>query len=90
VASYYCCLEALQNAAKYAEASSVVVSLREDDGHLLFEIRDDGRGFDLASAGQGAGMRNMKDRVDALSGALEVESSAGAGTSVRGRVPVAQ
>ena len=87
VASYYCCLEALQNASKYADASTVVVSLHEEDGHLVFEVRDDGRGFDVAGAPKGAGLRNMTDRVDALSGTITVESSPGRGTCVRGRVP---
>ncbi|MDQ3106228.1 MAG: sensor histidine kinase, partial [Actinomycetota bacterium] len=87
IASYYCCLEALQNVAKYADASSVVVELDEEDGHLVFEVRDDGRGFDVAEAGRGAGMRNMTDRVDALSGTITVESSPGRGTCVRGRLP---
>ena len=87
VASYYCCLEALQNAAKYADASSVVITLRDEAEHLVFEVRDDGHGFDVAAAEQGAGMRNMRDRVDALSGTLEIESSPGRGTCVRGRVP---
>ena len=87
VASYYCCLEALQNVAKYAEASSVVVSLRDEGDDLVFEVRDDGRGFDVATAPPGAGMRNMIDRVDALSGTLTVESSPGNGTRVQGRLP---
>jgi signal transduction histidine kinase len=42
---YFCALEAMQNVAKYAEATSTVVRLAETDGYLLFEIEDDGRGF---------------------------------------------
>ena len=67
----------------------MVVSLRDDGSDLVFEVRDDGRGFDVAVAARGAGMRNMTDRVDALSGTITVESSPGSGTRVEGRLPVA-
>ena len=90
VAAYYCCLEALQNVAKYAEATSVTVTVREGDGSLDFEVRDDGRGFDPSTTGRGAGLRNMLDRVDALAGTMTVESAPGAGTTVRGRLPAGQ
>ena len=87
VATYYCCLEALQNIAKYAAPTEVVVALRCEDGALVFEVRDDGRGFDVAATGRGAGLRNMTDRVDALAGILTVESAVGRGTTVLGRIP---
>ena len=48
-AVYFSCLEALQNVAKYAEASSATVILAQSNGHLTFEVVDDGRGFDPAS-----------------------------------------
>jgi signal transduction histidine kinase len=89
VAAYYCCLEALQNASKYADATSVCVDLRVVDDALQFEIRDDGRGFDAGHVAAGAGLRNMTDRVDALAGTLDIESAPGRGTTVRGRIPVA-
>ena len=90
VATYYCCLEALQNASKYADAASIRIHLTQTDGCVTFEVCDDGRGFDVATAGRGAGMRNMTDRVDALAGTIDVDSAPGAGTTVRGRIPVAQ
>jgi signal transduction histidine kinase len=65
-----------------------VVSLRDDAGALHFEVADDGRGFDTATAKKGAGLTNMSDRVDALAGFVEVTSRAGAGTRIRGSVPV--
>ena len=51
-AVYFSCLEALQNVAKYAEASSATVILAQSNGHLTFEVVDDGRGFDPASQGE--------------------------------------
>jgi signal transduction histidine kinase len=86
---YFCVLEALQNAAKYAVASRVVVRLGEEDGHLVFSVADDGRGFDVGSTAKGAGLQNMSDRVEAVGGSIEVSSVPGEGTTVTGRLPVA-
>ena len=88
-AAYFCVLEALQNVAKYAEATHVDVTLRHDDGFLLFEVRDDGKGFDPARTPPGSGLTNMRDRLEALGGGVEVASTPGGGTTVRGRIPVA-
>jgi signal transduction histidine kinase len=84
---YFCVLEALQNVQKYAGASHVVVRLRESDRALLFEVEDDGAGFDAKTVKTGAGLTNMNDRVDALGGSVEVVSHPGAGTCVRGALP---
>jgi signal transduction histidine kinase len=85
-AIYFCVLEALQNVAKYAGASSAVVRLAEDNGHVTFAVTDDGAGFDVARAARGAGLTNMTDRLEALGGRLEVSSKPGAGTTIRGWV----
>jgi signal transduction histidine kinase len=87
-AVYFCCLEALQNAAKHAPDSMVVVRLAEADGALRFEVADDGPGFDPASQNGTAGLQNMADRIGALGGELRIESAPGAGASVNGRVPI--
>ena len=86
-AIYFCVLEALQNAAKYAGASRAVVRLESDNGDVVFEVVDDGRGFDPESTARGAGLQNMEDRLAALGGSLDVTSSPGEGTRVTGRVP---
>jgi signal transduction histidine kinase len=83
---YFCVLEALQNTAKYASASGATVALSQQNGTLSFEVADDGVGFDPGS-GTGMGLTNMRDRIDAVSGDLELDSSPGAGTVVRGSVP---
>jgi signal transduction histidine kinase len=90
-AVYFCCLEALQNAAKHAGAEATVqvtIALGEP-GWLRFEVEDDGRGFDPATARGGGGFVSMRDRVGALGGEIEVTSRPGHGTAVRGRVPTA-
>lgn len=87
-AVYFVCLEALQNASKYAHpAQGVWISLRADR-ELTFEVRDDGPGFDEATARAGSGLTNMRDRVAAVGGTLAVHSAPGRGTRVIGKVPL--
>ncbi len=88
-AVYFCTLEALQNVAKYAQASGATVRLSRGDGHLDFEVADDGVGFDPTVRGYGTGTQGMADRLAALGGELTVTSSPGSGTKVTGRVPLA-
>ncbi|HEV2029855.1 MAG TPA: histidine kinase [Candidatus Dormibacteraeota bacterium] len=88
-AVYFCCLEALQNAAKYAGAgASARVRIWEDAGGLLFEVFDDGAGFEPGRQPQGAGFTNMRDRLGAVGGTLRVESDGSHGTRINGVVPV--
>jgi signal transduction histidine kinase len=87
-AIYFCCLEALQNVAKYAEASQVVLRVWKEGGSVSFEIQDDGHGFDTCDYKPGAGLQNMTDRVEALGGHLEVSSAVGVGTRVSGSIPL--
>jgi signal transduction histidine kinase len=87
-AVYFCCLEALQNVAKYAGATKARLSLRADDADLAFSVADDGIGFDPESTPMGSGLQNMADRLAALGGSLIVHSRPGQGTTVTGRLPV--
>jgi signal transduction histidine kinase len=88
-AVYFCCLEALQNAAKHAGADAHVdVRLARANGQLRFEVADDGAGYDVDSIGPSAGLQNMADRIGALGGEVHIESAPGAGTTVQGSVPV--
>jgi signal transduction histidine kinase len=87
-AVYFCVLEALQNVAKYAGATSAVIRLSEAEGQLTFTVIDDGTGFDTSTTSYGTGLQGMADRLAAQGGKLEVRSKPGEGTSVTGRVPV--
>jgi signal transduction histidine kinase len=86
-AVYFVCLEAIQNAEKYARASRVRVRLGREDGVFAFEVSDDGAGFDAVAARGGSGLQNMRDRLSVLGGEVEISSRPGAGTVVRGKVP---
>ncbi len=85
---YFCVLEALQNVQKYARATDVTVTLTADDDELRFQVIDDGAGFDLVTARKGVGLTNMRDRLDAIGGALVISSKLGAGTTISGSVRV--
>jgi signal transduction histidine kinase len=87
-AVYFCCLEALQNVQKYARATQASIRLGERDGMLLFEVDDDGQGFDLDTTPRGSGLTNMSDRLDALGGRVVVDSQPGNGTQLVGTMPI--
>jgi signal transduction histidine kinase len=90
-AVYFTCREALQNAAKHAAgATRARVSLDQGSRALTFEVADDGEGFDPSRVRDGSGLRNMRDRIESLGGTLEILSSPGEGTVVRGVVPLTQ
>jgi signal transduction histidine kinase len=77
--------EALNNTLRHAHASSVHVSLREDERMVTLEIADDGTGFEprVARDTGGFGLRGMEERASRLGGRLAVESSPGEGTKIR-------
>ena len=86
-AVYFCCLEAMQNAAKHAGPGATArVRIWEDAGGLLFEVCDDGAGFETNGLADGAGLTNMRDRLGAVGGTLRVQTD-GHGTRIHGVVP---
>jgi signal transduction histidine kinase len=87
-AVYFCCLEALQNTAKYAHASQARICLQAANGTLSFTVSDDGAGYDVRHTPMGSGLRNMADRLAALGGRLEVQSTPGHGTTITGQLPI--
>jgi signal transduction histidine kinase len=74
--------EGLTNVAKHAQARTVSVLLTRKNGRVALVIEDDGRGFDPDSPADGFGLQGMRERVDLLGGLLQVESRAGAGTTL--------
>ncbi len=85
---YFCCLEALQNAAKHAgPGASAVVRLDQDRDGVHFSVEDDGVGFDPDTV-ERSGLTNLADRAAAAGGTLRIESAPGRGTRVAGSIPV--
>ncbi|MCW2550039.1 MAG: sensor histidine kinase, partial [Mycobacterium sp.] len=85
---YFCCLEAMQNAGKYAgPQAQLSVRVTTDASTLCVEVVDDGIGFDVSIAEHGQGFVNMRDRLGAIGAELVVESSLGSGTRVSTQIP---
>ena len=87
-ALYFCCVEALQNAVKHSQARSIRLACGLDGSMLWISIADDGVGFDAATGAGGRGIVNLRDRLGAIGGTLEVLAQRDAGVTVRGIVPV--
>jgi two-component system, NarL family, sensor histidine kinase NreB len=92
VAVYRLVQEALTNAGKYARASRVTIALARSGPRLVCSVQDDGGGFDPARAAAreapALGIQNMRDRIEALGGTLEIVSRPGEGTLVRAVLPI--
>lgn len=87
-AIYLCCSEAIQNVAKHAGPSAQVkLGLHHNHGVLAVRIEDDGRGFDPAQTTDGAGLRNIRERVQTLGGTLRITSTPGHGTVLTASLP---
>jgi signal transduction histidine kinase len=86
-AAYNVVAEAVNNAARYSQASHCVVKVVRDNGHALVEVKDDGVGG--ADPKQGNGLRGLADRLSALDGSLELVSAPGEGTIVYAEIPCA-
>jgi len=88
-AAYFCCLEGLENAAKHGgDSVHATIVIAEQDGKLIFEISDDGTGFERSADEPRGGLQHITDRVDALSGELHISSRPGHGTRIRGTIPL--
>jgi signal transduction histidine kinase len=88
-AIYFCCLEAMQNAAKHAPQATARVRIWTESGGLLFSVSDDGPGFSQERARSGHGFVNMADRLGAVGGTVRWESEPGHGATISGSIPVA-
>ncbi|HSR45443.1 MAG TPA: ATP-binding protein, partial [Acidimicrobiia bacterium] len=84
-AAYFLVAEALTNAARHADATSVRIAAFCMDGWLHVEVSDDGRGG--ADMDGGTGLQGLQDRVEAIGGQMQVSSPLGEGTTLRARLP---
>src|SRR5690349_1526003 len=84
-AAYRIAQEALHNALRHGDPSTVVVNVSAHNGTVRIEITDDGLGFDAKT--DGLGLASMRDRARAVGGRLDVRSRPGGGTTVRLEVP---
>ena len=79
--------EALTNARKHGAASRVNLDLWEDESQVHLIVQDDGHGFDPEAKTQGFGLTGIRERVELLSGELELSSIADKGTTLTVTVP---
>jgi signal transduction histidine kinase len=82
-AAYFVVAEALTNAAKHAGADRIEIAIRRD-ARLTVQVTDDGRG---GADPAGAGLSGLRQRVEALDGALSISSPAGGPTTIRAELP---
>ena len=79
---YRSVLELINNALKHAEASQINVQLIQESNRISFTVQDNGRGFDVSTPSKGMGLQNIKKRVAAYNGHINIVSSKGKGTEV--------
>ena len=84
-ATYFLVSEALANVAKYANATSVRISVVHAIERVVVDVDDDGDGG--ADPSRGSGLRGLADRVQALDGELTLESEPGCGTHLHAEIP---
>jgi signal transduction histidine kinase len=77
---YLLCKEAINNAAKYSNASLLIMTFCLQENNLEINIKDDGKGFDITTVKQGNGLENMQKRADDFGGKLQLITSPGNGT----------
>ena len=80
--------ESLHNCNKYAQASTIIVELKNDKGDLILLIQDDGQGFDPDAKKQGIGLKNMKARIDECKGSFDIKSKKEIGTLITVIIPL--
>jgi signal transduction histidine kinase len=80
---YLIAKEAVNNALKYAECTSVKILFRQEHPGLIMEISDDGKGFDPDALTSRNGIKNMKLRASQINSAIEIKSAPGEGTQIR-------
>lgn len=85
---YFCCLEAMRNAAKHAgDGATAAIRIDAVEGCIRFAVADSGRGL-VPGIAAGAGLTAMRERLQAVAGSIAMESSPARGTTVRGEIPI--
>lgn len=82
--AWFIACEAISNAVKHSGSTRLDVGVRTEDGQLVVSVADDGTG---GADPDGGGLRGIADRAEAAGGSLTVETRAGGGTVVTGRLP---
>lgn len=82
--------EQLNNIVKHAEAHRVTVTLADKETHLLLEVTDDGKGFELSKVRRGLGLTNIKNRAELFGGREEIISAPGKGCTLKVYIPYGQ
>lgn len=75
--------EAMHNALKYSESNTVNLRINSKEKKAIIELSDDGKGFEVSNGASGEGLKNMKNRAEAIQSNLKIRSETGKGTSIR-------
>ncbi|MEP6713340.1 MAG: histidine kinase, partial [Ferruginibacter sp.] len=79
--------EAVNNAAKYAEASSVEIKMYKESANIVMQITDNGKGFEIARETSSNGLKNIKARAQSLGGNADIISAKNNGTTITVKIP---
>lgn len=79
--------EQFQNVVKHSEATEVWITIEDKPGILYFEISDNGVGFDETANTEGIGIKNIRSRVEAMEGIIELHTAPGAGCRIIIEIP---
>ncbi|WP_237277596.1 tetratricopeptide repeat-containing sensor histidine kinase [Tenacibaculum ovolyticum] len=80
--------ESIQNCKKHAKASKIVIDFAIQKNYVLLSITDNGIGFDANISKKGIGLQNLQERVEELSGSLDIKSEVGNGTKTSIQIPL--
>lgn len=80
--------ECIHNILKHSQAENAYIALKMKENRLIISVDDDGKGFNTESSMKGSGLHNIRERVNLLSGTIEISSISGKGTSIRISIPV--
>ncbi|HEY9769950.1 MAG TPA: sensor histidine kinase [Coleofasciculaceae cyanobacterium] len=82
--------EALTNIAKYAQATEVEIKLKVIETKVYLSVQDNGKGFELNQNKTGYGLQGMQERINAVEGCLQIQTSPGAGCRILVEIPLSR